>query len=108
MIDGYGDEVLTLIRTERGTDGLGYPTTSGTRRRQVYAQLRSVGRSEFYQAHQAGIRAEVLAIVRAFDYEGETEAEFNGRRFTVIRTFRCDRDRLELTLSDREQVEVRR
>ena len=46
MIDGYGDEVLTLIRTECGTDGLGYPTTSGTRRRKVYAQLRSVGRSK--------------------------------------------------------------
>ena len=75
---GYGDEVLTLIQARTITNEFGYPTTIQEQRRGVYAQLRSAGRSEFYQARAAGVEIEMIAIIRAEDYAMEREAELYG------------------------------
>lgn len=107
-MEGYGDEVLTLIQARAITNEFGYPMTIQEQRRGVYAQLRSAGRSEFYQARSAGVEIEMIAIIRAEDYAMEREAELYGRRYSILRVYRKDRGFVELTLNDRGKVSHRK
>lgn len=63
----------------------------------VLCDLRSITRSEFYSASQAGLNPEIVFEINGFEYGGEKEVEFNGERYSVIRTYRADYEKLELT-----------
>lgn len=63
----------------------------------VYCDLRSVTRSEFYSSAQAGLNPSDVFIINAFEYSGESEVEFMGDRYTVIRTYKTDEETIELT-----------
>lgn len=101
---------LTLISvTGRTTDAYGIPQDTTYNFRNVLADVRSAGRSEFYQAAQAGLHPELEASLFFGDYAGEPFAEYEGTVYKVIRTFRSDRnsqssasysdsDRITLTL----------
>lgn len=57
-------------------------------RRRVFAEVRSVTRSEFYQGAAAGINPEaVFYLTEAADYEGEKLFDYAGERWRVIRTY---------------------
>lgn len=55
--------------------------------RSVLAEKQSVRQSEFYQAAQAGLRAEVVFIVWTAEYQGQQQLIHNGQRYKIIRTF---------------------
>jgi len=63
----------------------------------VFAEIRSVSRSEFYQAMSAGIEPElVFRLTDYADYGGQKVFTFNGERWRVIRTY-SDGQSIELT-----------
>ena len=64
--------------------------------REVYAQLRSITRAEWFEAGRNGMRPDIAFIMMSFDYRGETVIEWNGVRYGVYRTFRGRGDRIEL------------
>lgn len=91
------DYELTLIGTSewvRDDSGNYIPKETQTT---VLCDLKSVTRSEFYSAAQAGLNPEQVFEINGFEYNGETEVEFLGERYSVIRTYRTSYETIELT-----------
>ena len=64
--------------------------------REVYAQLRSITRAEWFEAGRNGLRPDIAFVMMVFDYHGEEIIEWNGRRYGVYRTFIGRNDTIEL------------
>ena len=63
----------------------------------VWADERSVTRSEFYTALSAGERVERVFRIRAIDYSGEVEViADDGELYDVVRTYKPSLDDVEL------------
>ena len=78
------NEVLTLL-SERG-------------KRDVFAGVRSIGQSEFYEASARDFAPEMKFVLRDYlDYDGEQYARYSGRVYKVIRTYLAGQE-MELTV----------
>ncbi|MCM1218054.1 MAG: hypothetical protein NC548_26510 [Lachnospiraceae bacterium] len=68
----------------------------------VFAEVDPVGRDEYEAAGQQGMKAEYKFTVWAAEYGGQEEAEYNGRRLSIYRTYgaRGD-DKTELYAAER-------
>ena len=97
------DEQITLITVTRALDN-GRETKSETARN-VWAGVKSVTRSEFYQAHQAGMTAALVFKVNTDELGGAEYVEYPARegvdpagdRYKILRTYRTDATYTELT-----------
>ena len=75
-VDEYGDTVTTVVE------------------REIFAEVKSVGQSEFYQAQAVGLKPEIkFVIADFFDYKGEKHLKytpFGGveETYTILRTYR--------------------
>lgn len=86
------NEVITLIE--------------GTRHREVFCGLRSIGHSEFYEAYAIDYRPELKFVLADYlDYEGETLVKYGADLYRVIRTYRTGQE-LELTVGRASAEEV--
>lgn len=67
---------------------------------EIFCDIRSVTRSEFYSAAQSGLAPSLaLRISHAVDYNGQKLVEVEGDLYSVIRAYRApDTDAVELTL----------
>lgn len=65
-------------------------------KRQVMADKQSVRQSEFYQAAMAGLRPEIMFLIRSVEYQGEQQLEYDSRRYNIIRTYDKDGEFTEL------------
>lgn len=75
-------------------------------RRDVFAGLRSVGQTEFYQAQAIGYRPELDFVLADYlDYRGESVLRHCGTLYRVIRTFRQGQQ-LEITVQRASAEEV--
>lgn len=88
------NDIIELVSETKTVDEYG-DTIEETTARTVFAGLRSIGQSEFYQAQAVGLKPEIKFVLPDFlEYHGEkiirykafneTEAE----EFTVLRTYR--------------------
>lgn len=86
--DTYGNESVVLTSKE------------------VYVQPRSVYRSEYYSAAQAGLHPSItLDMTNREDYEGEKIVEFEGQLYDIIRVdWNGQRDKISLILQERTNV----
>ncbi len=82
MVDG----VITLIAKTRQTDAYGRTVPTETTR-DVFAQIDSVSRAEFFAAGQNGLNPEYRFTVFSGEYNGEREADYNGVRYSIYRTY---------------------
>ena len=72
---------------------------SGGGRREVFAGLRSVGHTEFYEAYATDLHPELKFVLADYlDYEGETLVEHDGTLYRVVRFYRTGQE-LELTVA---------
>lgn len=87
------DEIISLIAEEKSADKYGDITVIQTSRN-VFADLKSITRSEFYQAQAAGMKPEVKFVLADYlDYRNEEIVRyqpFGGveEDYSVIRTYR--------------------
>lgn len=88
--------VITLLARERSQDATGVWRDGVETQRDIFCQVDSVSRAEFYSAGQAGLRPEYRFIVFFGDYQGETRLIYNGVRYAVYRTYHARTDELEL------------
>lgn len=66
---------------------------------EVYAQIDSITRDEWYNAGKNGIKATYRVTVYLFEYANETIVEVNGERLSVYRTYVIpNTDEIELYL----------
>lgn len=87
------DDTITLIKETKTVDEYGDTITTETERT-IFAQVKSIGQSEFYQAQAVGLKPEIKFIISDFaDYQNEKKLKytpFGGTEevYTVLRTFR--------------------
>lgn len=75
-------------------------------RRDVFAGLRSVARSEFYQAQAAGYKPELVFVLADYlDYDDESLVKHDGKLFRVLRTYRAGQE-LEIVVTQASAEEV--
>ena len=77
VVDKYGDTIVEVTELS------------------VFAELKSIGQSEFYQAQSLGLKPEIKFVLPDYlEYKGEKRIKFQGfgdaeeHEYTVLRTFR--------------------
>jgi hypothetical protein len=90
-------DVIYLITEQESAHGVHAPVERTER--MVYCQIRSVTRSEFYTALNAGIQPEyVFVLAVAEEYQGERHVRYRDQIFDVVRTYVTEEDGIELTV----------
>ena len=65
-------------------------------KRKVYANVTSVTSAEFFDGGRNGLSPEYRMRVFFYDYQDEDILEYNGKRYTIYRTYLGANDILEL------------
>ena len=82
---------ITLVGTAYAQDALKQFVATPSRRTVLCAQ-------EFFEAGRNGLRPQFRANVFTGDYQGETEAEYQGVAYSIYRTYCPKDDTMELYL----------
>lgn len=88
-------EQLTLIAQAKTQDANGVWRTTETPR-DIFVQVKSVTRSEFFEAGRNGLNPEFVFGCFFADYNNESICEYKGKRYAIYRTYRTRTDDLEL------------
>ena len=67
---------------------------------QVFCNVKSVSRTEFYEAYKAGLSLALSIEMWNDEYAGQKEIEYNNKRYRVERTYMKDRQTIELNCSE--------
>lgn len=88
------DDVITLKKETNTVNEYGDTVRTFTDR-QVFAQVKSISQSEFYQAQAVGLKPEIKFLIADFaDYQGEKILSYKpfgtdeAEDYTVLRTYR--------------------
>ena len=88
-------DVITLVSVTRTQDEFGvWRSTPSTR--QIYCEVESVTRAEFFEGGRNGLNPQLKFVVFFGDYQGEKTLIHAGKTYGIYRTFRGKTDRLEL------------
>lgn len=64
----------------------------------IFAEIKSIGMKEFYQAQTAGSKPEIKFIITDYmDYQGQEYLIHDNIRYKVLRTYRTGNNELEIT-----------
>lgn len=80
-------EIILIKPAARVQDATGVWRSTAEDKRTILARMDDVSRSEFFNAGQAGMRAEFRFIVNPIEYEGEDTLEWNGKRYAIYRHY---------------------
>lgn len=96
------DQIIKLISETNQVDEYG-DTVTKQQEREVFAELKSIGQSEFYQAHAVGLKPELKFVIPDYlEYQGERILKFQDfsetieQEYSIIRTYRNGNE-LEIT-----------
>lgn len=89
------DHVIRLVATTTVKDEYGVDRTVKTAR-DVFCKVRSASRAEFFDGGRNGLNPEYSFVMFAADYQGETIVEYEGKTYSVYRTYRTDADYIEI------------
>ena len=82
------DTVLTLVgASTRVQDTKGIWRTTTETQADVFAQVSSIDRGEFFAAGEQGLRPEFRFTVFAGDYHDESICVYNDTRYAIYRTY---------------------
>ena len=87
------NEIIKLISETNTVDEYGDTVTVETERT-IFAQVKSIGQNEYYQAQAVGLKPEIKFIISDFaDYQNEKKLKYTPfgeteEVYTVLRTFR--------------------
>ena len=88
------DDVITFKKETNTINEYG-DTVKTFSNRQVFAQVKSISQSEFYQAQAVGLKPEIKFVIADFaDYQGEKilsykpYGETSEENYTILRTYR--------------------
>ena len=102
------DSVITLKKETNTVNEYGDTVQTFTERN-VFAEVLSIGQSEFYQAQATGLKPEIKFVIADFvDYQNEkilsykAFGESTAEDYTVLRTYR---DKLNLEIVCKRGIE---
>ena len=88
-------DVITLVGSTRTQDAYGVWQETKTTR-DVFCQVDSVTRAEFFEGGRNGLNPEYRFTMFFADYDGEREVIFKDKPYSVYRTYHARTDELEL------------
>lgn len=80
------DDTLTLLAMTKEQDEYGVWKETFTPR-EVFCQVHSISRNEFFQAGRNGLNPSFMFTVFQADYEGEVICKFRGNSYAIYRTY---------------------
>lgn len=88
--------IINLIK-EVQTQSPSYTWTKQEISTEVFCDVRSVTRTEWFEAGRNGIaHPAFIFIINRNEYSGEKIVEFNGQRYGIYRTYEAKNENLEL------------
>lgn len=96
----WNHEITLVGKRIIGTDKLKQNITEEVKTF-LLCRKKSITRSEFYQANQAGIRPSLVVDIHSFEYDNQELAEFEGKRYHILKTYPVDLETLELTMTEK-------
>ena len=90
----YSDKISLVAITEAETS-LAAAIAAGTKT-SVFADIKSVRQSEFYQAAAIGINPTIVFIVWTAEYSNQAAVEWDSKQYKVIRTYDKQDEKTEL------------
>lgn len=96
----YFSDSVTLRSVTVTQDADGYQTTSNTDSN-VFANVVSVARAEFYAANANGINAVMTVQVHSEDWGNQTQLVYNSKLYYIVRAYQKGLGIVELTCSDK-------
>lgn len=88
-------DVITLVAEIKTQDTNGVWRTT-TAEREVFCQVNSITRAEFFDAGRNGLNPEYSFTMFFDDYNGERTVKYKGNTYGVYRTYHGRTDTLEL------------
>lgn len=88
-------DVLTLISVTRSQNDYGVWEETRTKKN-VFCQVDSVTRAEFFDAGRNGLNPEYRFTVFAADYNEEKSCVYKGKAYGIYRTYQPRTDYIEL------------
>ena len=88
-------EVITLLSTTKEQNDYGVWVETPTSR-DVFCQVDSVTRAEFFDGGRNGLNPEFRMTMFFGDYDGEQMLIYNGKSYSVYRTYKGRNDTIEL------------
>jgi len=95
----FSDKIKLRAVTHK-TDADGYPTQTNTDT-EVWANVKSATRAEFYAANANGINVSMMFEVHAEDWDNQTQVVYDGKVYDIVRTYQKGFGIVELTCSDK-------
>lgn len=89
-------DIIELIPTATAPDEYGVVRTVEGEPRTVMCQVRSITRTEFFEAGRNGLNPEFQFDVFSGDYEGERLVRYKDKQYAVYRTYFGRTDTVEL------------
>ena len=96
----WNNEITLIAKKITGQDKLKQNITEEVKTK-LLCRKRSITRAEFYQANQAGIRPSLVVDIHSFEYDNQELAEFEGKRYRILKTYPVDLETLELTMTEK-------
>lgn len=84
--DSFGDTVKSYTDTE------------------VWANKKSVTRSEFYSANMSGIKIDAVFEVHTEDFNNQTEISFSSKNYDIVRAYQKGEGTVELMCREVEDA----
>ena len=89
-------DVISLVTDVNSAHGVHEAITESVR--EVPAEVRSVTRSEYYTALNAGVQPEIVfKLALDADYQDEHFLRFHGKKYRVVRTYLTNDGGIEIT-----------
>ena len=89
-------DVISLVTETNSAHGVHEAITESER--EVMAEIRSVTRSEYYNALNAGVQPEIVfKLALDADYQDEHFLRFRGKKYRVVRTYLTNDGGIEIT-----------
>lgn len=95
--------VIYLVSNNKSQNAYGIWEDSPTERK-VYAQVLSVGQSEWFEGGRNGLNPQYRFRMFSYDYQGEALVKFNGVTYTIYRTYVDRNEIIDLYAEKREGI----
>lgn len=93
------NDVITLLTIAEAPNAIGDIVETITEK-DVFAQVRSIGMKESYEALAVGLKPEMsFLIADYYDYDNQEFIEYNSVRYKVLRTYRKGSNELEIVVT---------
>ncbi len=93
------NDVITLLATTNTTNSIGDQVESPTRT-DVFAEVRSIGMKEKYEALAVGLEPELTFVIADYyDYDNQQYIEYESVIYKVLRTYRKATNELEIVVT---------